>query len=219
MILGRRSVRRLAVSAITAVCLASCISGSTHPLLESLNAYRDAKKRGDYAAAGTFLADDARIWFDKKEGPGNRLTAKGGPYKNWDKEFKSKSTREEARVVGQTVTYISQEINDFYRLIERTPTKARVTYYFDESGKITGMLYASLSPRLQRPPDRFGEFESWAEGRYPGLLDSEEMEIPNHPKRWRQLLRQWRAETGLPSIDSSHRAPWPLLTTQGAVRA
>ena len=143
----------------------------------------------------------------KKEGPGNRLTADGGPYKNWDKEFKSKSTREEARVVGRTVTYISQEINDFYRLIERTPTKARVTYYFDESGKIAGMLYAGLSPRSQRPPDRFEEFKTWAEGRYPGVLDSEEMEIPNQPERWRLLLTQWRAETGLPSIDSSDRAP------------
>lgn len=69
------------------------------------------------------------------------------------------------------------------------------------------MLYAGLSPRSQRPPDRFEEFKTWAEGRYPGVLDSEEMEIPNHPERWRLLLTQWRAETGLPSIDSSDRAP------------
>lgn len=196
-----RRVWQVAALVLPLVSLTSCASTRTHPLIKNLHAYRDAKKRGDYAAAGTYLAHNARIWFNEKEGPGNRLTAKGGPYKEWDKEFKSKSTREDAHVLGRTVTYLTLEINDFYRLTERTPTKARVTYYFDDSGKITGMLYKGLSPRAERPPDRFDEFEAWASEHYPGLLDSEEMNIPNNPKRWRQLLVEWRADAGHPPID------------------
>lgn len=175
--------------------------GCAHPRVRALDTYRQAKKSGDYETAAKCLADDARIWFGTKEGEGNPLTAKGGPYKDWDKEFRSTSTREDVRVVGQTVTYISFEINDFYRLIERVPTKARVTYYFDEDNRITGMLYRGLSPKSERPPDRYDEFKRWAEAQYPGLLQSPEMKIPNNPQRWRELLVAWRADAGLKPIE------------------
>ncbi len=175
--------------------------GCVSPLLRNLDAYRQAKKSGDYETAARHLTDDARIWFGKKEGEGHPLTAKGGPYKDWDREFRSTSTREDVRVVGETVTYISSEINDFYRLIERVPTKARVTYYFDEDNRITGMLYSGLSPKSERPPDRYDEFKQWAAAQYPGLLQSPEMEIPNNPKRWRELLVVWRADAGLKPIE------------------
>ena len=105
------------------------------------------------------------------------------------------------RVVGRTVTYITLEINDYYRLIERVPTKARVTYYFDEDNKINGMLYQGLSPRKSRPPDRYNQFKQWADEHYPGVLDDEDMKIPNQPERWRELLTEWRKDAGLPAID------------------
>ena len=72
-------------------------TGCTHPNIKTLNAYRNAKESSDYAKASTLLRKDARIWFGKKEGPGDPLTAKGGPYKHWDKEFRSKSQRDRAR--------------------------------------------------------------------------------------------------------------------------
>ncbi len=176
-------------------------SGCTHPLKQTWQEYRQAKKDGDYQKAALYLVDDARIWFNKKEGPGHPLRAKGGPYKDWDKEFRSNSRKENFRIKGRTLSYISYENNDYYRLIERIPSPARVTYYFDEDGKITGMLYAGLTPRTQRPPDRFCEFEKWATKRYPGLLDSDEMDIPNNPKRWREVLTEWRADVGLLPIE------------------
>ncbi|MCH8243915.1 MAG: hypothetical protein IH897_15070, partial [Planctomycetes bacterium] len=137
-------------------------AGCTHPLKQTWQEYRQAKKDGDYEKVALYLADDACIWFDKKEGPGHPLRPVGGPYKDWDKEFRSKSTKENFRIKGRTLSYISYENNDYYRLIERIPSAARVTYYFDEDDKITGMLYAGLTPRTQRPPDRFCEFEKWA---------------------------------------------------------
>ena len=187
-------------SGVLVAAVINCV-GCAHPLVRALDTYRQAKKGGDNETAAKFLADDARIWFDSKQGDGHPLTAKGGPYKEWDKEFRSKSTREDVRVDGRTVTYVSSEINDFYRLIERIPTTARVTYYFDDENKITGMLYRGLSPKSERPPDRYDEFKRWAAVRYPGLLGSPEMEIPNNPKRWRELLVEWRADAGLQPLE------------------
>ena len=193
---------------IVPVCVAASaaavsLTGCTHPLTKSLDEYRAAKKRGDYAAAGRYLADDARIWFGRKEGDGAPLRARGGPYADWDKEFRSTSTRTTPRVEGRTITYESTEINDFYRLTNRTPTPALITYYFDDTGKITGMFYRGkdAKPKQPPPPDKYDEFKAWAAKRYPALLDSDEMSIPNNPKRWRALLVEWRADVGLPVIE------------------
>lgn len=200
MSLLRCNVQRPSVLFVGATALLTALGGCTHPNIRILRTYRDAKKSGDYTLAGKQLAANARIWFDTKDGAGRPLRARGGPYKDWDKEFKSRSTREQERVIGQSVTYVSSEINDYYRLIERIPTKARITYYFNDEGKISGMLYQGLSPRGTRPPDRYCEFKKWAAEHYPGLLDSDEMKIPNNPKRWRALLTEFRQDQGLPPI-------------------
>lgn len=186
---------------VAAILWAGTQSGCTQSLARNLEAYRAAKRSGDYATAGQYLADDARIWFGRKEGPGNPLTVRGGPYRHWDKEFNSRSIKKKMKVRGRTLSYVAYENNDYFRLIERQPTPARVTYYFDEQGRITGMLYKGLSSKEDRPPDRRAEFDRWAAERYPGLLDSPEMEIPNNPGRWRELLTEWRADVGLPAIE------------------
>ncbi len=123
-----RVARRLSVTACLLALLAVSVGACVHPLIHNWQAYRAAKKRGDYATAGKFLADDARIWFGKKEGDGHPLRARGGPYKDSDKEFQSTSTRRDVRVKGRTVTYLTQEINDYYRLLERVMGEARITY-------------------------------------------------------------------------------------------
>ena len=143
------------------MCLlgASLLStGCTHPLQRNLEAYREAKKRGDHATVAKYLAPDARIWFHKKEGPGRPLRPKGSPYKDWDKHFNSTSTRRDLQVIGRTVTYISQESNDFYRLIDGQIGPALTTYYFDQDGKINGMLYEPIPQ--ESPPNRRKEFEA-----------------------------------------------------------
>ena len=180
--------------------LAIGVGGCVHPLMRNWQAYRAAKKSGDYALAATFLDDDARIWFGKKEGEGRPLRARGGPYKDWDKEFNSRSTRRNVRVEGRTITYLSQEVNDYYRLLEGAMSEALITYYFDDAGKITGMLYRSAPTNIKPPPGRRDEFERWAGEKYPGLLDSDEMEIPTNPRRWRELLVEWRRDAGLRQI-------------------
>ncbi len=131
-----RTVRRLVLAALVVATLSTM--GCAHPLVRRLDTYRAAKKRGDYDIAAKYLTSDARIWFEKKEGPGHPLRAKGGPWADWDRFFRAKSTRKDVRVVDGTVTYISRETNDFYRLLDRVSTPARVTYYFDDDRRITG---------------------------------------------------------------------------------
>lgn len=186
-------------------CVVAADVGCVHPLEQRLAAYRQAKKAGDNTIAGTYLAEDARIWFAKKEGPGRPLTPKGGPWKDWDRFFHAQSTREDARVVGRTITYISRETNDFYRLIDRQSNPARVTYYFDDNDRITGMLYQRLVPDGRRPPDRMCEFEKWLDEHHPGELEKLAPGgniIPElqRAKRWKKLLVQWRQDVGLPPI-------------------
>ena len=123
------------------------------------------------------------------------------PYADGDAGFRSTSTRDELRVRGNTVSYVVTEINDFYRLIDGVAGRVRITYYFADDGKIAGRLIQGMTPHNERPPDRRCEFEQWAAKKYPGLLDAEEMKIPNQPRRWRMLLTEWRPDVGLPSID------------------
>jgi len=185
------------------VAIAAAVVGSgcaVHPHVRAIEAFREAKKRGDYDIAATYLAPEARVWFEKKEGPGRPVRPQGGPYAEWDKLFNARSTPSSARVGRGTVSYVISETNDYYRLIDRVPGRVRMTYYFADDGKIAGYLVQGLTPPNERPPDRRCEFEKWAAGKYPGLLDSEEMEIPNNPRRWRELLIEWRAEVGLPEI-------------------
>lgn len=187
--------RHLVLAALASVLGAS--TGCMHKHVRTLDAFRAAKESGDYVTAATYLAADARIWFGKKEGEGRPLTAQGGSYKEWDREFKSNSSRKRVRASASEVSYISQEQNDFYRLIDGQMGPARITYYFNDDGKIGGMLYRGLAKKGDLPPNRRCEFERWAAEKYPGLLDSEEMQIPNNPQRWRELLVEWRAEVGL----------------------
>ena len=192
-------IKRSLAAGLTCLFGTSLLSTScTHPLQRDLEAYRSAKKRGDYQTAAKYMVADARIWFKKKDGPGRPLRPEGGPYKNWDEHFNSTNTCRGVQVIGHTVTYISQESNDFYRLIDGKMGPARITYYFDQDNKITGMLYEPIPQ--ERLPNRRKEFEAWAAREYPGLLDSDEMQIPNNPQRWRELLIEWRAAAGLPPI-------------------
>ena len=77
---------------------------------------------------------------------------------------------------------------------------ARITWFFNDDGKIAGMLYEGLGRDALRPPDRECEFERWVENRYPGLLESADMEIPKNPTRWRELLIEWRVDVDLPAV-------------------
>jgi hypothetical protein len=185
--------------------------GCAHPNVRALSSFKAARKRGDIAMASSYLAPDARSWWEKKEGAGRPLTAKRtkGRWADWDHYFNAQ-TKRGAYVVDEgsaTVSYEFTEINDFYRLIGREPTKSQYVYYFNRDGKICGKLFDPM--REHRGPDRFDEFEEWARANRPDeliYLMPEGDIIPNldRAKRWRMLLGEWREAVGLPAIACSH---------------
>lgn len=193
------SVRTFCLPILTLLFLSA--AGCTHPYVRTIDAYRAAKKQGDYETARTCLADNPRVWFGKREGEGSPLRPAGGPYAEWDKEMNAKSERIGMKVRDHTVSYDFLETNDYYRLVDRQPAKIRVTYYLDDDGKIEGYLVQRLTPPNRRPPDRCCEFERWVEEKYPGMLENEETKIPANPRRWREVLVEWRNDVGLPPVE------------------
>ncbi|MEE9131708.1 MAG: DUF1573 domain-containing protein [Phycisphaerales bacterium] len=176
---------------------------SVHPLFAKLLGYREARKAHDTQRIAGYLADESRIWFDKKEGPGTVRTSTGdGPWAQWDREMKSTSTTHEYEVNGNELVTVVSETNDYFRLLDRKPTPYQITYWFDDDERIEGMLVSSL-PKEPKNKGRYDEFKKWADEHHPGVLDELQPEgkiIPSKENaiRWRKLLIEWREAVGLP---------------------
>lgn len=172
-----------------------------HPITRRVVRFREAR-RTDPEAARALVSPGARIWFQTREGPGSPLDATGsGPWAPWDRHFRSRSTMERADVSGRDVRIVVQEINDWYRLVERPPSRYHITYTFDESDRIHAVLIHAI-PGEPRRADRLAEFETWARENHPGLLAELMPEGNIDPRRaaqFKRALLAWRAESGLPN--------------------
>ena len=103
---------------------------------------------------------------------------------------------------GRSVRTTMSEINDWYRLVDRPPSRYHMTYYFDAAGKITGVLVHGI-PGEPKPSDRLSEFQEWARANRPGLLERLMPEGKLDPalekaKLWKASLLEWRKAAGLP---------------------
>ncbi|UCE02003.1 MAG: hypothetical protein JSW67_12165 [Candidatus Latescibacterota bacterium] len=96
------------------------------------------------------------------------------------------------------------ELNDWYRLVDRTPVPYLIYYFVDGENRVAGKLIQTIEG-VERPPDRLPEFEAWAQKKYPGLLD-ELMPGGNidpaleKAQLWKEKLLEWREEVGLPNV-------------------
>ena len=190
---------------LVAGCLA-CVASrpDARGPLATVEAFRNARARGDTEAAGALLAPDARLWFGAREGPGRPWDLEtGGPWAAWDEHFRGRSEPDGPWVVeGDAVSAVMVEHNDYYRLTESAPGRWRGTYFFDERGRIEGFLVAPI-PGAERDQGRRLEFEAWAREHEPGeaqalMPDGEIDPSGNRPARMRALLERWRAAVGLP---------------------
>jgi hypothetical protein len=172
-----------------------------HALVLKVKEFRAVRKK-DPKAAQAFLSGDPRVWYEKKEGAGQAWRFDNDPWAHWDEFFKSQSSDKDWRVEGTAVSVVAVEINGFYRLIDRAPSPVRLTWFFDEAGKISGFLVQAMS---KGAPDRLGEFSKWARAQHPTELD---YLMPNgrinpegdRAERWQALLIKWRAAAGLPPV-------------------
>ena len=180
-----------------------------------------ARKRGDEAAASALMAADAKIWWEAKTGPGEPWTL-GGKWSGWDAYFHSTNEYSDWREGRDSVTAAGVEMNDFYRLIDRSPQKFRATWWLDPSGKISGFLFEPRGAVL--PGDRFDEFKAWARRERPAEL---EYLMPggridptgDRPQRFHALLVEWRKAAGLSPVVLTESAPVPAKAPEPALTA
>ena len=169
--------------------------------IERVQAYRAAHERGDLAAEQAFLAPDARMFYEKREGEGEPLTAgSSGRYAHWDEFFHSTATLADWKEEGNAVSATVHEGNDFYRLLDWTPKPYRMTWWVDADGRITAAMVQSLPGESTR--GRMNDFQEWARTHHPdelaylmpnGRIDPTE----DRPERFRKLLLEWRTAAGL----------------------
>lgn len=179
-------------------------SSASAPRAEQVEAYYAAARRGDEAGARKFLAPDARIWFEKREGPGEPWNVSGGSWDHWDSYFNGKVVRSEWEAGPDFVSARGDETNDYYRLLDWKPWPMKLTWWFDESGRMNGFLVQSVVGE-GTTGSRLKEFKEWAKVKRPeelqylmpkGQIDPSS----DRAERWRTILVEWRREAGLPPV-------------------
>jgi hypothetical protein len=201
---GNHGARRPAMRQLLCALVVAMAAGCASRQLRAVREFQSAREAGDREGALRLMAPEARSWFEKKEGEGDSWTL-SGPWYEWDEEFGTRYAYGPPEEGPGWVRFEAREDNGFYRLIERAPTKARITYYVDDAGRMSGTLYEPIKEQ-GRPPDRFGEFKAWAREKRPGELERLMPEGQIKPgreeaRRWRALLMEWRREAGLPAVE------------------
>jgi hypothetical protein len=199
-------MHRRILAAAAALLLADLVSGLDR--IETVQKFRDARQRGDLAAARALMAPDARIWFDMEErtGPGAPWTLEPDDWDRWDAYFHSATTYSDWKDHEDRVTATGRETNDFYRLTEWKPKPLAFTWWLDSQGKITGFMFHAIKDAKEE--SRFGELEAWAKKTHPeelAYLTSPKGRINpagDRPERWKKLAIEWRRAVGLPVISS-----------------
>lgn len=181
-------------------------SGAVTSLADRAQEFRSLVEEQRYDAARALTSDDARRWFDDRDGPGQPWTVGpevGGPWAAWDEHFRSEGEIVEWREATRSATAVVRETNDYFRLLDRGWVTSEITYFFDDAGQIEGLLIRAVG---DRPPGRTDEFLAWARVHAPDELatlmpDGEIDPSGDHPQRFRRLLNRWRADSGLAPIE------------------
>ncbi len=191
--------------------LVLALSACTHHHISSVESFRAARKAGDLDLAQSYLGDDPRVWYDAREGEGSpwRLGT-GGRWKQWDTHFNGESELGPWQADGDMVWSVAEEMNDYFRLIERQDMpRYRITYFFDEQDRISGYMISAADPDAPSSSSpmvsRYEEFEAWSLANDPeeweylrpgGSLDP----TGDRAERTRILANRWRASVNLPAI-------------------
>jgi len=168
--------------------------------------FRSLVERADYVAARGFMAPIAHRWWNERRGEGQvwRIGPEHrGPWAEWDHHFRSQKEIVEWKAGDQSATAVVCESNDYYRLLERGAVTNEITYFFDGSAQINGLLIRAVG---ERPPGRTAEFLTWAKLHEPDELsvlmpDGDIDPAGDHPQRFRRLLNRWRESVGLGAIE------------------
>ena len=177
--------------------------------IKTVQDFRAARKAGDLERARSYLGDDPRVWYDAYAGEGAPWKLGAGRWKTWDTHFNGESKFGPWYVEDDRVWAVVEEMNDYFRLIERRDMpRYRITYFNEDNGKIAGYMISAADVDSPGTPmvSRYDEFEAWALANAPqeweylrlgGHLDPTGDRAP----RTRALANRWRASVGLPPIE------------------
>ncbi len=172
-----------------------------HPLIQTIKQFQLAKAKRSKTAQ-RFIAAEARIWYDKKEGAGSPYQL-ASRWSRWDEFFKAQRTFKGWQVEGNAVSVTIVETNDYYRLTERSAWPVKLTWWLSDERKIIGVFVRPATG--ETPKSRIGEFQQWAGEHHPEELNylmPEGNVNPegDRPERIKALLIKWRAAVGLPPL-------------------
>lgn len=195
-------LRSVAVT-VLALAISFCASRDVDPAARA-SEFRQLLEEGRLDEAQSMLSSDARRWWGSRQGKGApwRVDREPGPWAGWDEHFRSQKEAVEWRATESTATVIIRETNDYFALLERGWVTSEITYFFDRTGKIEGLLIRAVG---DRPMGRTAEFLEWAEKNASEeigeLMPAGEIDPRgDHPERFRTLLERWRREAGLAPV-------------------
>lgn len=175
------------------------------PLIARAMLFRSLLHAGEYDAARAMMSENPRRWFEVREGEGQEWTVgkRSGPWARWDTFFRKRTEVVDWTAGEDSASLTFRETNDYFRLLSRGWATNRVTYFFDDQRRISGMLIEALG---ERPPGDTAEFLAWARAHHADELealmpDGKIDPSGDHPERMRVLLDEWRTAAGLPAVE------------------
>ena len=187
-------MQRRQTSNLCAVMLLILTACASDRQIRRVQDFRAAKERGDMATAQTFVAPDARLWFETKTGEGEPYTVTGGSWQHWDEYFRSRNTMTNWRREGNAVTADVVETNDFMQMLEYKPAPYTMTWWLDDQGRVTSVLIKSNPAKTV---SRMSEFKEWARVHHPDelvyLMPNDRLDPKgDRPERWTKILEEWK---------------------------
>ncbi|HEX9161777.1 MAG TPA: hypothetical protein VF980_08735 [Thermoanaerobaculia bacterium] len=191
-------------SNLCAVIIVFATACTSDRLIRRVQDFRAANDRGDLVTAQSYLAPDARQWFESRSGEGEPYKVGGvSRWSHWDEYFHSRNSLTNWRVEGNAVIADVEETNDFMRMLDWHAKPYTMTWWLDDRSRITGVLVKS---NPEAPVSRLEEFKQWAREHHPEelayLLPKNRIDpTGDRPERWRAILREWRNASGRPTVE------------------
>lgn len=165
--------------------------------------FRELLEKKDNESARGLMAPRPRRWWGGRDGGGLPWEIdEVQEWEAWDRHFRSKKEVVRWEAGEQRVIALIRETNDYYALLERPPVLNEATYFFDDQGRIEGLLIRAVG---ERPRGRTDEFMAWAKENAPDELavlmpEGEIDPSGENPRRFRELLDRWRRDSGLAPV-------------------
>ena len=198
----------LVAAALAQPPLAGCASPPAASNVELVQQLRAHLRSGEYDAARAMMTPDPRRWFNERSGEGGPWrvgSGPKGPWAHWDDYLGKQSEIIRWVEEERAAVCVYRETNGYFLLLDRGWVTNHTTYFFDEHGRIEGILHAAAPG--PRPQGRTDEFLAWARANVPEELEAL---MPggnvdpsgDHPRRFRAILERWRADAGLGPIET-----------------